>query len=379
MKGSETLHKRGKRAKSVALFVIGGSPAILTETLSAYATESNASIPHEIRITTTTEGKKRLKQRFLDAGGWDDFVCEYPEYAEVLFDESVITVAGELNDIRCEDDSKIMMAAIFRMVQACSAAGDVRILASIAGGRKTMSYYLGFAMSLFGQQQDRITHVLVPSEWERDREFLFPARSEAARISLIDTPFIRLSGLLKPDINQVSVEEMIALTQSTIDTAAMQPLTVNFNRSEVGYLGKTHRLSPREFTFYSFFLWQKRRHCRHQEQEACGSCTDCYLDYEQMSDEQRVEDLKMIRKASGGAGGKPNDPTVGEFIQTWGSFESFKNGFPEVKSRINNRLKRGFGLLDGRVDRILLDRVNASGYARFGVAVDKSQIRIEMD
>lgn len=254
MKGEEILQERGKaRAKSVALFVIGGSPAILTETLSAYATEGSASTPQEIRITTTTEGKKRLKQRFLEAGGWNDFVRAYPEYGEVVFDESVITVAGELDDIRSENDSKVMMAAIFRMVQRCSDVGDVRILASIAGGRKTMSYYLGFAMSLFGRPGDRLTHVLVPSEWERDRNFLVPPREEADRIDLVDIPFIRVRGYLGSALDHADIDALLQSAQTSIDTAAMEPVTLHVQKRTVQYLGHEIAFSERDFAYVQFF------------------------------------------------------------------------------------------------------------------------------
>lgn len=58
------------------------------------------------------------------------------------------------------------MEMVFRMIQEVAANGKIRILVFIAGCRKTMIYYyLGFAMRLFGQPWDRITHVIVPEKW----------------------------------------------------------------------------------------------------------------------------------------------------------------------------------------------------------------------
>ncbi len=64
----------------MALFVIGGSSAILTETLAAYTSEDEPVIPRET-TTTTREGKRRLIDKFFDGGGWARFIEEYPVYS----------------------------------------------------------------------------------------------------------------------------------------------------------------------------------------------------------------------------------------------------------------------------------------------------------
>lgn len=56
------------------------------------------------------------------------------------------------------------------------------IHASLAGGRKTMSYYLGQAMNLFGRKQDRLSHVLLKPEYEYQvGNFYYPFQPEALR------------------------------------------------------------------------------------------------------------------------------------------------------------------------------------------------------
>ena len=83
-----------------------------------------------------------------------------------------------------------------------------RVIASIAGGRKSMSALMISCMSLLGRTQDRVCHVLVnePYEQQMDPPFLFPEgggrhvldgktyRSENARPVLSDIPFVRVRG-----------------------------------------------------------------------------------------------------------------------------------------------------------------------------------------
>ncbi|MBF4102237.1 hypothetical protein INT80_01850 [Gallibacterium anatis] len=42
---------------------------------------------------------------------------------------------------------------------------------SIAGGRKTMGFFAGYALSLYGRAQDSLSHVLVSAEYEAIQNF----------------------------------------------------------------------------------------------------------------------------------------------------------------------------------------------------------------
>jgi hypothetical protein len=89
------------------------------------------------------------------------------------------------------------------------------IVASIAGGRKTMSYLMGSTMSILGREDDELTHVLVDPKFERlDRsspKFYYPTVKSMplvnadqenidamdAKVDLSFIPFIKLGHLLK--------------------------------------------------------------------------------------------------------------------------------------------------------------------------------------
>lgn len=77
---------------------------------------------------------------------------------------------------------------------------------SIAGGRKSMGFFAGYAMSLFARPRDSVSHVLVNDPFEANRDFFYPppeekeivdARGESvssreARVMLADIPIVRL-------------------------------------------------------------------------------------------------------------------------------------------------------------------------------------------
>ena len=87
---------------------------------------------------------------------------------------------------------------------------------SIAGGRKTMGFYLGYALSLYGRAQDRLSHVLVSAPYESHPQFFYPTiRSQviytppphnrpydtrAAEVTLAAIPFVRLRDELPDDL-----------------------------------------------------------------------------------------------------------------------------------------------------------------------------------
>lgn len=129
---------------------------------------------------------------------------------------------GFLDDIRTDFDERCAANFIFKTTKDLM---DLRygeddseyypIVASIAGGRKTMSYLMGSTMSILGRSDDELTHVLVDPKFERlDRnspKFYYPTKetkilvnadnekidAKDAKIELSFIPFIKLGHILK--------------------------------------------------------------------------------------------------------------------------------------------------------------------------------------
>lgn len=100
-------------------------------------------------------------------------------------------------------------------VRNLTASKQTTLHASLAGGRKTMTFYLGYAMSLFGRKTDVLSHVLVTPEFENQRDFFFPDEAHANAVTLADIPFIRhratLPRLLQQQGETINFRELVTL------------------------------------------------------------------------------------------------------------------------------------------------------------------------
>lgn len=222
--------------RRILLAVCGLTPQIATETLYALAVlRRSAFIPTEIRILTTREGAHRARLTLLHpvTGKFHQLRRDYG-LPEIVFDETSIhvitdTQGQELDDIRTPEDNEQSADAITHHVRQLTADPETALHVSIAGGRKTMGYYAGYALSLFGREQDRLSHVLVQPEYESHPDFFYPTRAShiihtregrpidarEAAIALAEIPFIRL----RTDIPQALLEGRAGFSE-TISMAA---------------------------------------------------------------------------------------------------------------------------------------------------------------
>ena len=79
-----------------------------------------------------------------------------------------------MDDARSREDQEALGDFIIAKVAELTSDPKTCIHASIAGGRKTMTFYLGYAMSLFGRIQDELSHVLVVTRVWKGCPFLLP-------------------------------------------------------------------------------------------------------------------------------------------------------------------------------------------------------------
>ena len=218
---------------TVLLAVTGESPAILTETVWALAQEQPPVLPARIVVVTTSVGAARLRAelfapapQFAGRTPWQalrgQLLARRPDADRLLVLEEPRVIAGRagadgrarvLDDLRNRADNDTAADFILDQVRAIAANADTRLVASIAGGRKTMGALLYAALTLVGRETDRITHVLVnaPFDQRLDPPFYFPAKkpmrhvlrgrdgtalsthaSGTARIELADVPFVPL-------------------------------------------------------------------------------------------------------------------------------------------------------------------------------------------
>ncbi|MBC6962359.1 MAG: TIGR02584 family CRISPR-associated protein, partial [Nitrosomonas sp.] len=83
---------------------------------------------------------------------------------------------GLIADIRTPDENVAAADTITTLVAHLTEDDNAALHVSIAGGRKTMGFYLGYAFSLFARPQDNLSHILVSPLFENHPNFFYPPR-----------------------------------------------------------------------------------------------------------------------------------------------------------------------------------------------------------
>lgn len=165
------------------LATTGASPQVVTETLYAIHHEKQ-QWPDDIYLITTSFGKRKAVEGLLEKHHLQR-LCNELQRPMPAFDATHILVTPgadgtEVEDARSLADHEALANFIMTEVRNRTASADTSLHASLAGGRKTMTFYLGYAMSLFGRPQDTLSHVLVSEGYEGPNDFYFP--TQASRI-----------------------------------------------------------------------------------------------------------------------------------------------------------------------------------------------------
>lgn len=264
-----------KYPRRILLCVAGLSPQIVTETLYALTvTGEPRFVPTEIHLLTTAEGAERARLTLLsDDPGWFHRLRQDYGLPAIRFALDAIHILRAadgcpLDDIREPADNEAIADAITATVRELTADPDGAVHASIAGGRKTMGFYLGYALSLFGRPQDRLSHVLVSGPFESNPNFFYPAPVErvifatgpdqrpldasSATVTLADIPFVRLRDGLQESLLREGASFGDAVRQAQRNLAAPS-LTLDAASCRVRCGETVLRLTPISFAWLAWF------------------------------------------------------------------------------------------------------------------------------
>jgi CRISPR-associated protein (TIGR02584 family) len=286
-----------KSAHRLLVAVAGSTPQVLTETLYALAKRPERPfVPDALKVFTTSEGGAQLARALL-AEHQLARLCStlgLPT-GRIAFAQSDIEIfrgagGAALEDLRNPADNIAAADHLVRRLAELTADPDCTVHASLAGGHKTMSFYLGHAMSLFGRVRDELSHVLVNEPFEAHPDFYFPPEPPVllvlrdgrqvstadARIQLVDVPFLRLGDLLDAEARKLlqaesfSFAKTVDWAQIALDEPAIRiELTGPDCDAAPGggriILGTRHPVTlvppPRELAFYLWFAQARRQGC----------------------------------------------------------------------------------------------------------------------
>ncbi|MGY6214207.1 CRISPR-associated ring nuclease Csm6 [Methylolobus aquaticus] len=257
------------------LCITGLTPQVLTETLYALATEPNTRLPNEIRLLSTAEGVERARLTLLsDEPGWFGRLCRDYGLPPIRFDADCLHVLTDrdgapLHDIRNANENAAAADCITDWVRRLTAEDDSALHVSLAGGRKTMGFFAGYALSLFGRPRDRLSHVLVEAPFESHPGFFYPTPypeviyapppdqrpldTRDAVVTLADIPFVRLREGLPQRLlsGRASFSDTVHIAQRVLDKPQ---LTLDTAGRCVTAGGETISLAPADFAFYLWFV-----------------------------------------------------------------------------------------------------------------------------
>lgn len=266
--------------RRILVVVTGMTPQIVTETVYALAaTGSPVFTPTEVRLVTTQRGAKLATGALLDAndGRFHRLRSDY-DLPPIEFDAERIHVLTDsagvyLDDIRTPAHNTAAADAITQLL--CELTGDESsaLHVSIAGGRKTMGFYLGYALSLYGRRQDRLSHVLVSEPYESLREFYYPTPTSVpieikkdgrvvdvidardGEVTLAEIPFVRLRDGLPEDLldGKIRFHDAVDAAQWAIGPVELV-IDVRAKRIRAG--GRIVGLPP---TQLAFLAWLAKR------------------------------------------------------------------------------------------------------------------------
>ena len=266
----------GTYPRRILVASLGLAPQVVTETIYCLGKPAVVDparppfVPTEIHVITTEEGRQRatlsLLHPSLAALAKLESDHELAGITAALPPENIHVIrdldGAYLADIDSERDNTATADLMVSLLRSFTGDPNSALHVSIAGGRKTMGFLLGYALSLFARPQDRLSHVLVSKPFESHRDFFFPPSSPRvlhdqgnrpmntadAKIVLAEIPVVRLrDGLPKGlFLHERSYSETVAAAQ---DAIASPELVVDYSQKALICGGRKVQLTPINFAF----------------------------------------------------------------------------------------------------------------------------------
>lgn len=338
--------------KNILLATTGTSPQVLTETLYAIH-QSGRPFPDEVFVITTQGAKPGLMNGLFRDGHLAALKNEY-NLPDFTFDDSHIWLiqddqGNDIDDAKSVDDQTAMADFITRKVFELTQDENCAIHASLAGGRKTMAFYFGYAMSMFGREQDVLSHVFVDDAFEFVRDFWYPTQqikwitgkngqgeldTSLATITLAEIPFVRMRKSLDPTLISTMTNYSFSQTVAMLNASYKDELAITISKKSrlISVAGVDVKLSYKELAFYLWLL----------SKGESGLVTD--RDFE--------ENTEFSREFLCFYGDLASDPRVYHSFNT--TPEDFREGDEQMRSgmkkdflqpicsTINNKLRKAF-------------------------------------
>lgn len=253
--------------RRILLLSTGETPQVVTETLYALAVEREpAFVPTEIYLVTTQKGFQVAKRDLLDPGQGKFFrLCADYKIPPPKFDAFCIRVLPGA-DIRTAQENEMAADDITEVVREFTRDAGSALHVSIAGGRKSMGFYLGTALSFFARPQDRLSHVLADPPGGNSQDFYYPLPLKKGEklvpgtrgVDFSEIPFVQLRRKLSDDdplfSGKLSYTQMVAALQAAIGP---KEIVIDIGKRTLHCGGKKVTLQPLNLAWYLYMARRK--------------------------------------------------------------------------------------------------------------------------
>ena len=347
-------------------------------------------MPEEIFVITTKSTKAMLTDGLFKQGNLAKLIADYKLPDIKLPDENIWLIEDDkgqpINDAKSEIEQTYMADFITRKVFELTNKNDISIHASIAGGRKTMAFYLGYAMSLLGREQDSLSHVFVNDEFEFVKDFYYPTPYSQvikgkngkqvdcinAKVTLAEIPFVRMRQSIDETLIANMQSASFSQTVASLNSAHKKDLTleVNAKAKTLTFAGIEIKLTAKETAFY---LWLNQYSQSEHKKLVVARDFEDSLRYSKeylMLLQQNSSDLRIFRDTFGI---EPEDFRDGLHSNLKVMEKTFVQ---QTRSRINNKINKV--LPNELAKKIAIDSNNQSFETSYWLSAVTHNIKINI-
>jgi len=377
--------------KHILVAIAGNTTQIVTETLYALMIQHKPPVPiSEVYLMTTTHGKEMAWNTLGGENGAIALFCQSYKLALIAFTRNKHILVfknadgSPMQDVRTTENNRVLQSQMLGFMQKFTSDPNTVLHCLVGGGRRTMTANMMLALTIFGREQDSLTHVLVDEEFETNPTFFFPTKEKRmigvfrngkpdvadaskAKIDLAEIPLARLRDLygkrinnLKTDINKLLD---IAQTKIELSQSMLAQLVIDLKTGTASFSDEEVQLNGLNMALFMHYALNKAKHCVRTDLSSCGECYECYCN---------LDDIKLI------------DKNLEKFLAIYKRTTTQKS-FEDKAAKYRSK-KKGEGLtlthsnntnINKKVSELLkVDSKKRNGVAVYGLKLDKNRIQV---
>ena len=386
------------KKKEILVISTGLAPQVITEMLwwLAGRDEGTRIVPDAIHVVTTRKGAGKLEEQVLGpAGKLAEFCREFglPDLNDRLH-VSLPEAANpeDADDARDVETNVGYANCVTRLLRELTSDPANHILACLAGGRKAMSFYMGYAMSLLGNPDDDLCHVLVSPAFENSKEFWWKPKkprmiqvgpkgeeqcrsTEEAEIDVAPIPFVRLRCLIPGRSLDIPDDFQELVTEASAGVER-QRIVLTDSRLEVRFGDQAATLSPKQYALYRMVAEWREKSREGAGPKGIGPNHEGWLTMDDVAEHDKPavrrfldiwDDLPQGRMANT------------RYIYSRKNESGMKTEFNQIIDKINAVFDKKFDYIKRYQARIHTSGPDGYHRDRFGLAFEPHQIEIISD